>query len=103
MFNKTPQILSIGSGYLRIRTLSYFFLAMGMVMAMALNGAGDTVTPMIILAVTLLGIQIPLALYLPKLLNSTLGIWPTIAVAFVVQGLAMAGWFRLGRWKKKQV
>jgi len=104
IFNRTPQVVALGSEYLRVRTLSYVFLAMSMIMASGLNGAGDSVSPMIILAVTFLGIQITLAYLLPTLTGlQTMGIWIAIAIAYAFQGIVMAVRFRTGRWKRRRV
>lgn len=104
IFNRTPQVVTLGSEYIRVRTLSYVFLAMGLVMASALNGAGDAVSPMIILAVTLLGIQITLAFLLSKLMGlQTMGVWIAIAAAYTFQGIAMTIRFHAGRWKRHGV
>jgi Na+-driven multidrug efflux pump len=104
IFNRTPEVVKLGSQYIRIRTLSYVFLAMSLVMANALNGAGDAVSPMIILAVTHLGIQITLAFLLPKLMGlQTMGVWIAIATGYAFQGIAMAIRFRAGRWKRHKV
>jgi putative MATE family efflux protein len=104
LFNRETEILAIGSAYLRIRVLSYVFLALGLVMASALNGAGNVLAPLVILTISLLGVQLPLAWVLPRMLaNSTNGLWIAVALAFTVQGIGMAAWFRLGRWKKQKV
>jgi Na+-driven multidrug efflux pump len=104
LFNRTPGILEIGSEYLRVRVAGYIFLALGLVLASALNGAGDIVATMIILSISLLGIQLPLAYFLPRLLGGdALGIWLAITVATAVQGLVMVFWFRSGRWKQRRV
>ena len=104
IFNRTTQVVTLGSEYVRVRTLSYVFLAMSMVMSSALNGAGDTVSPMIILAVTLLGILTSLAVLLPRLMGlQIMGVWIAITAAYVFQGIAMAVRFRTGRWKRREV
>jgi putative MATE family efflux protein len=104
LFNQKTGILEIGSEYLRVRVGGYLFLALGLVMASALNGAGDTVFTMFILAFSLLGIQLPLAYFLPRLFGGNpVGIWLAITTATVVQGLAMVYWFRSGRWKRRNV
>jgi putative MATE family efflux protein len=103
-FNDGPEIVAVGSSYLRVRVMGYLFLGLGLVMASALNGAGDTVAPMVILAVTLVGVQVPLALVLPPLLGGRpLGVWIAITAAFVLQGSAMGIWFLRGRWKQQRV
>jgi putative MATE family efflux protein len=103
-FNQTPGILEIGSEYLRIRVAGYLFLALGLVLASAMNGAGDTVATMIILFGALLGIQLPLAYLLPRLMGGNpMGIWLAITIATSVQGMVMVLWFRSGRWKQRRV
>jgi putative MATE family efflux protein len=104
LFNRAPDILSIGSDYLRVRVGGYLFLAVGLVMASALNGAGDTVPTMIILTVSVFGIQLPLAYVLPRLMEGNpMGIWVAITTATTVQGLATLLWFRAGRWKQRTI
>jgi putative MATE family efflux protein len=104
VFNPDPAIVGSGSAYLRVRVLSYLLLAPGIVIAGALNGAGDPVTPMVMRAVSLLGIQLALAWWLPRLLGGDpLGVWIAVTVAFAAQGMGVSIWFLLGRWKHKQV
>ncbi len=104
LFNHSPAIVEHGAAYLRVRVATYLFLAVALVMASALNGAGDTVFPAIVLAATLVAVQIPLAVLLPRLLGGDpLGVWLAVSTAFLLQGLAMAGWFLRGRWKQKVV
>jgi Na+-driven multidrug efflux pump len=104
IFNVTPQVVTLGASYLRIMTMCYVFLAMSMVLASALNGAGDAVSPMVILAATFLGVRIVLAYLLPTFFGlGTTGIWIAVSVAYVFQGIAMAVRFRAGRWKSRLV
>lgn len=104
IFNTNAQIVELGSRYLRITSLSYIFVAQGLVLGRALMGAGDTVSPMLISCFTLLGIQIPLAIFLPKYLHIGLsGIWWAILFSSVLQGIFTAFWFKLGRWELKKV
>ena len=104
IFNGNPQIVAVGAVYLRMRTFGYLFLALAMVMTGALNGAGDALTPMLVLAVSLLAVQVPMALVLPRYMeDGTMGIWLAILVAQVMQGVALAAWFATGRWKTRKV
>jgi Na+-driven multidrug efflux pump len=59
---------------------------------------------MLVLAVSLLAVQVPLALILPRYTtDSTMGIWLAILISQIMQGIALAGWFVTGRWKTKRV
>ena len=101
-FNHDPEVISIGARYLRIVSPFYLFACVGIILARGLNGAGDTVGPMIITIATLWGLQVPLAIYLARVLDpSTDGIWWAMACAFVIQCILTVGWFIRGRWKNK--
>ena len=70
----------------------------------ALNGAGDSLVPMIITITTLWILQVPLAILFARIWQpAMIGIWWAIVVAFVVQGVLTTVWFEMGRWKKKRV
>jgi len=104
IFNNNPDIIRLGSEYLKITSLSYIFVAQGLVLGRALMGAGDTISPMLISVLALLGVQIPLALILPNHLHIGIsGIWWAILLSSVLQGVFTAFWFNLGRWKFKRV
>jgi putative MATE family efflux protein len=82
----------------------YIFYGIGMVMANAFNGAGDTKTPTIINAVGFWAFQIPLAIVLSK----TLGLGATgafIAIPVAETFIAIAAWilFKKGKWKNVKV
>lgn len=104
VFNNNPEVIREGVSFLRIVTLSYVFLAMGIVLHQSLHGAGDTVPPMIITAISLLGVRVPLAFFLPKFFPlNTQGIWLAIALSTVLEGSVVAFWFKAGRWKRKKI
>ena len=97
-----PDVLEAGIGYLKILLVGGVTMFLLFTGNSILRGAGDTVVPMIITLLTLWGFQIPMALFLSK--TTTLGvtgIWWAIALASVLNGLLILGWFELGKWKKK--
>jgi len=107
-FNKDPRhandVIAVGSSYLRIVSPFYVFTALGIVLGRALNGAGDTVAPMVITILALWGIQVPLATVLSRMfVPPTNGIWWAMAATFATQGLMVLGWFELGRWKRIEI
>ena len=104
MFNTDPQVVTNGARYLRIVALSYPFLALGLVPGMALGGAGDTMTTMTVIGLSLIVFQVPAALLLPRFHGLGVdGIWISIALAFVLQGILMTAAYKSGRWKHKRV
>ena len=104
IFNRDSDVVTIGIRYLRIVSPFYLFAAVGIVLARGLNGAGDTIAPMINTMVCLWGLQVPLALYLSRILHPpTDGVWWAIGLALIAQGTFIAIWFEMGRWKTKRV
>ncbi|KPK69419.1 hypothetical protein AMJ82_05545, partial [candidate division TA06 bacterium SM23_40] len=104
LVNNDPGIVGIGSQYIRINSVCYPVLALGVVLSRAFGGAGDTLSPMMITALVLLGLQIPLALVLPAFGGlGTTGVWLAVAASVVAHGAITAVWFKIGRWKHMEV
>jgi len=101
-FNSQPDVVRIGGNYLHILTLSFVFLGTSIVLSRAMNGAGDTISPMVITGFTLLILRIPLCLLLSYSLETT-GIWAGLALSDLANGLITFGWFQQGRWKRRKV
>ena len=98
------EVVLTGTSYMRIVVFSYLFLAISIVLAQALNGAGSTRTPMLIDTVGLLGLQVPLALLLSRRPELGLkGVWYAIVVTNAIMALMYVIVFRLGHWKRKEL
>lgn len=82
----------------------YIFYGVGMVMANAFNGAGDTKTPTIINAIGFWLFQIPLAFFLSKTLNlGATGVFIAIPAAETAIAIAAFILFKKGKWKTVKV
>ena len=82
----------------------YVFYGVGMVMANAFNGAGDTKTPTVINAIGFWAFQIPLALLLSKTMNmGATGAFIAIPAAETAIAIAAFILFKKGSWKKVKV
>ena len=104
LFNNDPQVVRIGTSFLRVTALGTILIAPGLILGRSLTGAGDTVSPMIINFIALWLIQIPLAVFLSRLPNlGILGIWFAILAAYFSLAAMGIFWFQLGRWKHKRV
>jgi len=101
-FNPQPDVVRIGVNYLHVLTLSFVFLGIAIVLSRAMNGAGDTISPMVITGFTLLILRIPLCLFLSRILGTT-GIWVGLAISDLANGLLTLFWFIEGRWKKRKI
>ncbi len=102
VFNTNPDVIRIGTQFIRIFSITLVFLALSLVTGRSFCGAGDTISPMIITGFSLLCFQIPVVLFLSKLF-ATQGIWYGIALSDIVQGGIMAAWFLKGKWKEKKI
>lgn len=104
LFTKDSAVIAIGAHYLRVVSPFYPAVAFGIILSRALNGAGDSVAPMIITAISLWGVQVPAAWLLSHALTpATLGIWIAIAAGNVIHGLLIVGRFRTGVWMRREV
>jgi putative MATE family efflux protein len=103
-FTTDPEVIRLGVPYLKLMYWGFLFMAIGMVFERALGGSGDTFTPMLITGVGLMGLKIPLALFLAHTMKlGVLGLWIAIAVSYAIWGVAMALWFHRGGWKTKEI
>jgi Na+-driven multidrug efflux pump len=75
-----------------------------MVMAQAINGSGDTVTPTILNVICFWLIEIPLAWYLAKMANwGQSGVFWSIVIAESILAVLAIIYFKTGRWKKNKI
>ncbi len=104
LFDNNARVVEIAVQCLRVFCLGYLFMAYGMVLTQALNGAGDTRTPTLINIVCFWIVEIPLAYTLAHLLNwGPPGVFWSVAISETLLA-AIAVWvFRRGRWKTVQV
>ncbi len=104
LFNAESTVVSIGESYIRIVAVGYVFLSTALILNMAMNGAGYTFVPMLLIAIAHLGVRVPAAYLFTATLNmDTKGIWLAISGSLILQAVLAAIWFRLGHWKHKKV
>jgi putative MATE family efflux protein len=104
LFDPTPQVVDIGAECLRIVTPALIPVVVGVVLARGFDGTGDTAPAMVINLLTLWGMEMPFAYALARWLGlGVTGIWWGRAIANVANGLLFAFWFRLGRWKRREI
>ncbi len=103
-FTIEPDLIQIGSTFLRIATVSYLFMAFSSVLQSAIAGAGDTLPNMIISLATVWLIQLPLAYFLPDITGLGIyGIRWAMVISTFTGAMAYTTWFIIGKWKTRQV
>lgn len=103
-FTTDPEVIRLGVPFLQLMYWGFLFMAVGMVFERALGGSGDTLSPLLITGIGLMGLKIPLALFLAHSMElGVVGLWIAIAVSYGIWGVAMALWFHRGSWKTKEI
>ncbi len=102
IFNKDERVISDGVLIFKYFAPAFFFMNMGVVLERSLNGAGDTISPLIIVFSITILLRILSAWYLMQYYGAE-GIWMAISGTQILQGIAFALWFLMGKWKTKKV
>ncbi len=115
-FDPTSDVVDIGADALRIVAPSMVLSAVGVVLARAFDGAGNTVPAMGVNLLTLWVLEVPLAYGLARGVDLRLGgvlvrwtglgldgVWLGRAAANLANGALFFFWFRRGGWKRKDV
>lgn len=103
-FTREESVAGYAIDAVRIVSAGFIFYGIGMVMANAFNGAGDTRTPTIINLFGFWFFQIPLAYLLAKTFGmGPLGVFIAIPVAETAITVAAYILFKKGKWKHKKI
>ncbi len=101
---REPDTFKYTADYLRINALAEPFLALAMVLAGALQGAGETRTPMLLTIFTNWLIRIPLAYLLALPLNlGVSGVWWAMTASIVIHGILMTIRYQAKDWIKEKI
>jgi multidrug resistance protein, MATE family len=101
LISPDPTVQQLTHYYLRFNMISQPFMAIGVCLGGALEGAGDTRGTMKVVLGALWGVRLPLAavMALATPLGAT-GVWLAMVISMVLQCLLMMRRFRRGRWKR---
>lgn len=103
-FDQGEQADAYAIAALRVISLGYIFYGYGMVLAQALNGAGDSLTPTWLNVVCFWAIEIPLAYVLAiTLAFGPMGVFASVAVSESILAVLAAIVFQRGKWKAVKV
>lgn len=104
IFNSEAGVVEIATSFIHIAIAGYLFLGFAAVLSECLNGVGDTVIPMTAMLVSMYGLQVPLAIFLPRWTG--LGVlavrWAMVA-AMATRAVTYIIYFKAGRWKRREV
>lgn len=104
IFDQSGVVLETAKSALRIICFGYIFFAYGMVIGQSFNGAGDTITPLLINIVVFWAIQIPLAYFLSVMNDwGADGVFFCIAFCHSLYAVIAIVLFKRGKWKTVEV
>lgn len=99
-----PEVAKIASHYIMFIAATEIFFAYGMVMVGGMQGAGDTLTPLLLTVISMWIIRVPLAAFLVfGMKMGADGCWLSMSATQLVQGILAMLLFGMGRWKKVEV
>ena len=103
-FSAQPNVVNYASQALIVVSYGFASYALGMVMVNAINGAGDTYTPIYINLLCFWLIEIPLAYALAHYTTlAHTGVYWSIVIAETLLALFALAVFKRGKWKTKTV
>jgi putative MATE family efflux protein len=98
------SVVRLMVSYLIINAFSEPFLALGMVLRGALQGAGETRIPALVTFVTNWLIRVPLAWLLAVVCGyGAAGAWVAMSGTTILSGILIAAWFKWGNWRAVQI
>ena len=104
VFSPDSALIDIASDFLMIATAGYIMIGFVAVLMQFLSGVGDTLPPMIISILMVWVVQLPLSYLLPKVTDlGVYGIRWAIVAGTIIGAVIYIVYFRLGRWKRKQL
>ncbi|MCD6228863.1 MAG: MATE family efflux transporter [Candidatus Omnitrophica bacterium] len=102
VFNNHPDVVKIGSNFLRLMAITLPFLASALVLGRGISGAGDTVAPAVMTGIVQLGLRIPSAFIMAFIFGLGInGIWLGINISDICQSIAMLWYFKGRFWQKR--
>ncbi|HHY08990.1 MAG TPA: MATE family efflux transporter, partial [Firmicutes bacterium] len=104
IFSKDPEVMELAVVCLRLVAVAQPALAVWMVLAGGLRGAGDTRAIMKIVAVGFLFVRLGLAYLLAVHLNyGLIGAWVAMVTDLFLRGFLIHRRFRQGKWKTVRI
>ncbi|MFC1900316.1 MATE family efflux transporter [Chloroflexota bacterium] len=104
IFNSEPELVEIGASFLHIQIVGYLVFGCVIVLSQALNGAGDTIIPMLVTLLTMWFIQVPMAFFLTRYTGvGAAGVRWGIVTGMAVRAGIYTTYFKKGRWKRKKI
>jgi len=104
LFTQDAETLAVGTTCLRIATIGFFSIPLNLIFGRALQGAGDTISPLVMTAFSRLPLLLGLLYALPRYTDLGInGLWYGFLISGIAEGLLKLIWFQRGKWKTQKV
>lgn len=104
IFSTEPELVELASTFIRIAVAGYIVMGLTAALRQCINGAGDTLVPMVVMLLNMWLVQVPLAFFLPRFTSlGVYGVRWAIVAGMASEAIVYTIYFRLGRWKHKVV
>lgn len=104
IFSTEPELVELASTFIRIAIAGYIVMGLTAALRQCINGAGDTLVPMVVMLLNMWLVQVPLAFFLPRFTSlGVYGVRWAIVAGMASEAIVYTIYFRLGRWKHKVV
>ena len=100
VFVKETDVIQVGIEYLRIVGVGYLTYIAFYVSNGVINGAGKTISTMIISFISICVVRIPLAGFLSNTSMGIRGVWYAVVISFAATMINSLLYYFLGRWRK---
>jgi len=99
IFSADEQVIAYGVSYLRFVPFSFVFMAVGIVIGKAFQGAGRAMPALAITFLRVIVLAVPGA-YVLSQMSGLRGVWIAIAGSSICAAVISATWFKTGAWKR---
>ena len=104
LFTQDFATLEVGVTCLEIHTFGFVAFSLNLIFGRALQGAGDSVSPLVITAFARLPLLLGLLYILPRYTSLGMdGLWYGFVITSVTEGVIKLFWFNRGKWKMQRV
>ncbi|MFQ3619601.1 MAG: MATE family efflux transporter [Spirochaetales bacterium] len=100
IFTKDPEVIRIGSQYLRIVAPFHFVFTLMFITNGVIRGAGAVMVPFLTTLLAMWAIRVPAALYFSTVWGVP-GLWYSMPTGWIVGTLVSLLYYRSGRWTEK--
>lgn len=97
LLSPVAEIRALGSAVLRIEAFAEPLYGASIVTSYVFRGAGDTLIPTLLMAISMWAVRIPLAAFLSGIYGLK-GVWFAMATELSVRGLLFLGRMKRGKW-----